>query len=246
MKPLLFRWRTLTIWSYPAMLYIGLNLGVVAGNLAAHAAGIDAFHVFAATIVLVVPALIGTRLLFVLSHWHFYRQNPGQAFSRNQGGARQYGGFALMLPLSVPLLRALHLPFGAFWDCATFTILVTMIVGRVGCLMQGCCAGRPFTGWCGVRLPNHLGVWQRRIPTQFLEAAWAAVLLIGGVTVWRKLPFPGAFFLLATAAYGGARAVMESWREQTSGAANKLTVYQSVSVAMTVLALAALLVRWPK
>jgi phosphatidylglycerol:prolipoprotein diacylglycerol transferase len=233
------------------MLYIGLNLGVVAANIAAHAAGVNAFRVFAATIVLVIPALIGTRLLFVLSHWQFYRRNPGQVFSRHQGGARQYGGFALILPLSVPLLRALHLPFGAFWDCATFTILSTMIVGRFGCLMQGCCAGRPWAGWCSVNLPNHLGVWRRRIPTQFLEAGWAAILLIGGIAFWHKRPFPGAFFLLATAAYAAARAVMESWRERDSRTANKLTtyqwtVYQGVSVAMTVLALAALLIRWPK
>jgi prolipoprotein diacylglyceryltransferase len=102
-----------------------------------------------------------------------------------------------------------------------------------------------------MRLPNHLGVWERRIPMQFLEAGLAAVLLIGGIVIWRRLPFPGAFFLLATAGYGGARAVMESWREEDSSAAGagtgaKWTMYQGASVAMSVLALATLLIRWPK
>ncbi len=41
MRPILFQWRGLTVWSYPAMLYIGLVAGVVAGNVAAHAAGIE-------------------------------------------------------------------------------------------------------------------------------------------------------------------------------------------------------------
>ena len=65
MRPILFTWRGLTIHSYPAMLYIGLVLGVTAGNGVAHANGIDALRVYIATLILVVPALAGARLLYV-------------------------------------------------------------------------------------------------------------------------------------------------------------------------------------
>ena len=51
------------------MLYVGLVFGVIAGNIAAHAAGLDPLRVYIATIVLIVPALIGARLLFVASEW---------------------------------------------------------------------------------------------------------------------------------------------------------------------------------
>ena len=43
------------------MLYLGLVAGVAAGNVAARAAGIDAFRMFAATLVLIGPALVGAR-----------------------------------------------------------------------------------------------------------------------------------------------------------------------------------------
>lgn len=33
-RPVLLRWRGYTIWSYPAMLYVGLVAGVAAGNAA--------------------------------------------------------------------------------------------------------------------------------------------------------------------------------------------------------------------
>ena len=46
MRPVLFKWRRLTVWSYPAMVYLGLVAGVVAGNVAANAAGLDAFRVY--------------------------------------------------------------------------------------------------------------------------------------------------------------------------------------------------------
>ncbi len=243
MRRMLFQWRGLTVWSYPAMLYIGLVAGVVAGNAAAHAAGIDAFRAFAATLVLIVPALIGARLFYVASHWQFYRQNLRRIRDRSDGGYAMYGGLPLALLLSLPLLAALRLPFGAFWDVATFTILVGMIFARVGCLMNGCCAGRPSRTWVSVYLPNHTGVWDRRIPTQCLEAGWAAVLLVSAITVWRWLPFPGALILLVTAGYAAGRLVLESTREPHPGA-TRFTIHHAISVALIVLSLATLTVCW--
>lgn len=227
------------------MLYVGLVAGAVAGNAAAHAAGIDAFRTFVATLVLIVPTLIFARLLHVATHWRFYRQNPRRIWNRRDGGAAQYGGLAAALPLSVPLLAALQLPLGAFWDVGMLTILVGMIFARIGCLMNGCCAGRPSKTWVSVYLPNHLGVWARRIPTQCLEAAWAAVLLVSAISVWRWLPFPGALFLLATAGYAAGRLALESMRELHPGA-SRFTIHHAISVLMIMVSLATLTACWPK
>ena len=82
MRPVMFRWRGLTIWSYPAMLYVGLVAGVVAGNLAAHAASIDAFRVLVATFLLLVPALAGARLLYVASNWSTFRGRTDRIWDR--------------------------------------------------------------------------------------------------------------------------------------------------------------------
>jgi prolipoprotein diacylglyceryltransferase len=242
MRPVMFRWRGLTIWSYPAMLYDGLVAGVVAGNLAAHAASIDAFRVFVATFLLLVPALAGARLLYVASNWSTFRGRTDRIWDRREGGAAQYGGLLVTLPLSVPLLAALRLPIGSFWDVAAFTILVGMIFTRVGCLLNGCCAGRP-ARW-GVYLPNHLGVWERRVPTQCLEATWAAVLLGGAAAVWARLPFPGALFLLVAGGYAVGRLALESAREHGPGAA-KFTVPHAISLLIAVISFAVLAIRWP-
>src|SRR5437764_485103 len=123
MRPVVFRWRGLTIASYPAMLYVGLVGGVLAGNAAAHASGTDPFRVFVATFLLLVPALAGARLTYIASEWSIYRRDLGRIWDRRDGGAAQYGGLIVAVPLSVPVLIALHLPFGAFWDVTGFTIL---------------------------------------------------------------------------------------------------------------------------
>jgi phosphatidylglycerol:prolipoprotein diacylglycerol transferase len=243
MRPLLFRWRNLSVWSYPAMLYLGLVTGVVAGNIAAHAAGIDAFRAYLATIILIVPALIGARLWYVASQWKIYRRAPRRIWNRREGGYIMYGGLPAALLLSIPLLRGLRLSFGAFWDVATFTILIGMIFARVGCLMNGCCAGKPSRTWFSLYLPNHQGVWGRRIPTQCLEAAWAAVLLLSGIVVWPRLPLPGALFLLVALGYASGRFGMEFLREREPEA-GRFTLSHVISLVTVVLSISTLTIYW--
>lgn len=233
------------MYSYPAMLYLGLVAGVTAGNAAAHVAGMDAFRVFVAMHILIVAALIGARLLHVACYWPLYRRDLRRIWNRNDRGYAMYGGLPVALVLSVPLLAALQLSFGAFWDVAMLTILVGMIFARVGCLMNGCCAGRPSKRWFSVYLPNPRGVWERRIPTQCLEAGCGALLLVLALTMWRWMPFPGALFLGVTAAYACARLPLESTREPKPGA-GRFTVQHGISVAMIVCSVAALAAYWPR
>ncbi len=227
------------------MLYLGLVTGVVAGNAAAHAAGVDAFRVYVAMLILIAAGLAGARLLYVATHWALYRRDRRRIWNRREGGAAQYGGLLVALPLSVPLLRALHLGLGDFWDVAVFTVLILMIFGRIGCLLNGCCAGRLSKSWLSVYLPNHQGVWDWRIPTQCLEAGWGAVLLLCAIAVRKWLPFPGALFLVVAAGYAAGRLGLESTREQKSGAA-RFTIHHGISAAMLVLSLVTLTARWPK
>jgi phosphatidylglycerol:prolipoprotein diacylglycerol transferase len=246
MRPILFKWGRLTVASYPAMVYLGLLAGVVAGNIAAHAAGINAFRVYLATLILIVPSLIGARLFYVASHWRFYRQNPRQIWNREEGGFAQYGGFLCVIPFSVPVLAALGLPFGAYWDVAIFTILVLMIFGRIGCLLNGCCAGRSSRSWISLYLPNRKGIWDRRIPTQCLETACAAFLLVVALIAKTLTLFPGALFLIVVAGYAGGRLVLESTREAAASGASRFTIHHGISIGMIVLSVAALIAGWPK
>jgi len=244
-RRVLFRWRAITIHSYPALLYLGLVLGVVAGNVAAHRTSLPAARVFAATLLLLAPALIGGRLAFVAGHWRFYSRHPQLILARSEGGAAMYGGLPLSLAVSVPLLRALDLPFGAFWDVATFTILVGMICTRIGCLLNGCCAGRPTSSRVGMYLPDHLGKWTRRTPTQPMEAVWALLLLAGALMVWPRLPVDGGLFLCLLGGYGLGRLALESCRE-SARAARGLTTQHGVSAGLIALALAGLVMGWPR
>jgi phosphatidylglycerol---prolipoprotein diacylglyceryl transferase len=225
------------------MMYLGLTCGVITSDISAHAARLDPLRVYIATIMLIVPALIGARLLFVASEWKYYRRNPHRIWDRTQGGFMMYGAVPIMLLCSVPLLRALHIGFGAFWDVSTFTILVGMLLTRIGCLLNGCCGGRATSGRFGIRLANTNGVLQRRIPTQALEAACAFVLLIVAAVLWGRPPFGGALFLLIMLIYASMRLPLELVREHPNRG-RQFRVAYALSVVFVLTSISVLAVNW--
>src|SRR5262249_35439152 len=156
----------------------------VGGTYGGSLHGLDPARTFAAMLLLILPALVGARLLHVAAHWPAYRRDPGRIWRRSEGGAAMYGGLVLAFLLSLPLLAGLSLPVGAFWDAATVTMLIGMVFTRAGCLLNGCCAGRPAEGPLALWLPDARGVWRRRLPTQLLEGGLGAVLLAGSVLLW--------------------------------------------------------------
>ena len=226
------------------MLYLGLVAGVVAGNVAAHAAEIDALSSLCC---FADPdsSLPGGCSLSVCGHaLEAVPCRPSLIWDRNDGGLSMLGGLPLAIPISVPLLALIGLPFAAFWDVAGFTILTGMVLTRVGCLLNGCCSGRPCEAWFGVNLPDSRGVWKRRIPTQCLEAGWALILLGGFAAAWRFAPFPGAVFLGIMGAYALGRLVLESTRELA--VPGQITAGHIISGLMVLCSTAALVVLWPR
>jgi phosphatidylglycerol---prolipoprotein diacylglyceryl transferase len=235
MRRILFSFKGFNVYSYPAMLYLGLLAGVFAGAHAAQLSGLSPNGFAVAAVILVIPAMVGSRLLFVLTHWYIYLREVPRIWRRSEGGLAMYGGLIAAVPLSIPVLHAMHLPFAAFWDAATFTILVGMVVTRVGCLLNGCCGGRPTSAWFGLNLPDHRGVWQRRVPTQILEMILTVMLLGAAISARDREPFAGAIFLSALVAYSAARYIIGQLRD--SGAGRLGAPLQAASIGFILAAL---------
>src|SRR5262245_63163841 len=146
MRRVLFKMGNVSIYSYPAMLYLGLALGLYAQHYAASLIELNQTRITIASVILLIPTLIGARLLFVLANWNFYKNEPQRIWRSSEGGLSMYGGILLAILLSFPLLAVLEIPTGGFWDTASFTILITVISARIGCFLNGCCGGRPAAG----------------------------------------------------------------------------------------------------
>lgn len=226
------------------MLYVGLLSGIVAGHAAARVAGLETSRAYWATLILLVAGLAGGRFFHVAQYWREYVGHRSLIWNRTSGGTAMYGGFLIMLPLSVPLLNVLDLPFAAFWDTMVFTTLVLLICVRIGCFMHGCCAGRPSCARIAHRLPNERGSWERRLPAQLFEGLWCTVLLVVAAGIWSSLPVPGALALAIAALYGAGRLLLQTTRERDP-ASPRFTLHHGISLALVVLSAVELHSRWP-
>ena len=203
--------------AYKAFLAVGCVAGVLVGALTRSGQSIGAPRFALIASGLLVPALIGARLWFIFIHWRFFRTRPRASWERGSGGSSLYGGLVLAVAVSVALLPLAGVDFWSFWDAASLTMLVGLFFTRFGCLINGCCQGRPTSGRLGIRLPDERGRWERRIPTQLLEAGWAAMALALALEIDGRLPFEGFLFVVVVGGYAGLRLVLEHTRASAAG-----------------------------
>src|SRR5207237_515084 len=136
------------LWAVATRMQSDRDLVVISGSLGAMLdpsadergvtakLGIDATRPFGEPFgeKLVLPALLGARLLFVASNWGLYRGEPARIWRRADSGAALYGGLIVSFLLSLPLLRALGISVGEFWDATIVTMLIGMAFTKIGCL----------------------------------------------------------------------------------------------------------------
>jgi phosphatidylglycerol:prolipoprotein diacylglycerol transferase len=240
--------RSLPLWerlrrnSYVCMLYVGAIAGILAGTQWAEMHGLPAPKVFLIMLLIFPAALAGARALFVALQWDDFRSHRARIWSTSEGGAALYGGLILSFLMSLPLLWAMRLPLGAFWDAVAIALLVGMIFTRTGCALQGCCAGRPSQSRLALSMPDVNGVWGRRLPFPLFEAGVAAVTLAVCIRYLGKSS-GGFLFLGALAMYASGRWLLEPTREKMDRVGG-WSVHRIISAVLIALAITGFLLIW--
>ena len=117
MRRVLFHVRGVPIWSYPALLYVGLVCGFYVMYAIAPSVGMPRGPASIATLIMFLPAIVGSRIWFVLDHWATYRHDLHRIWRHSDGGMTLYGGLVLALVLSPVIL-------------APFAVEVRGVLGR--------------------------------------------------------------------------------------------------------------------
>lgn len=141
----------------------------------------------------VVFGLVGAKVWYAVLH-------PGPWRQAILGGWAVDGFLAVCLAVGVAGLLAFNLPVGTVLDATAPGLFFAVAIGRVGCFLTGCCAGRCTRSRWGVWSSDRR-IGARRIPAQLLESA--AGLLIGIVAALLVLgDAPGVDGLIFVAAFG--------------------------------------------
>jgi phosphatidylglycerol:prolipoprotein diacylglycerol transferase len=251
MHPILFDFGGFTIYAYGVLLAAAYLLGLQFALVRARRRGLDAQRVMDLGIWIIISALVGAKLLLLIVDFKQFTQNPKELLSLARSGGVFYGGLIAAVVVALLYLRRHKLPLWTTTDVFAPGIALGHVVGRLGCLMAGCCFGKPTdvpwavtfrdpAAFANVGTP--LGVPLH--PTQLYEAGAEALILVFLLAFERRgRPFPGRTFWSYLLLYGISRFVIEFYRGDSRGMVfSVLSTSQFVSVILVPLSIVMLVV----
>jgi phosphatidylglycerol:prolipoprotein diacylglycerol transferase len=251
MHPILFDFGGFTIYAYGVLLAAAYLLGLQFALVRARRRGLDAQRVMDLGIWIIISALVGAKLLLLIVDFKQFTQNPRELLSLARSGGVFYGGLIAAVVVALLYLRRHQLPLWTTTDVFAPGIALGHVVGRLGCLMAGCCFGKPTdVAWAVTfrdpaafaNVGTPLGVPLH--PTQLYEAGAEALILAFLLAFERRgRPFPGRTFWSYLLLYGISRFVIEFYRGDSRGMVfSVLSTSQFVSVILVPLAIVMLVV----
>jgi len=248
MYPRLFEIGPLTLYTYGVLLAAAYLVGLKLAMVRAKTRGLDANRVLDLGIYIIISALVGAKLLLLITDFRTFRADPRELLTLARSGGVFYGGLILAVTVALWYIRRVGLPLWTTCDVFAPGIALGHVVGRFGCFFAGCCYGKPTSMPWGITFTDPfaqtnvgtpLGVPLH--PTQLYEAG--AELLILGVLLFTERkgrPFPGRTFWLYMLLYAISRFIIEFFRGDERGTVFMFSTSQFISLLLAPLAIAML------
>jgi phosphatidylglycerol:prolipoprotein diacylglycerol transferase len=244
MYPRLFELGPITVYTYGVLLAAAYLFGLKLAMVRANARGLDANRVLDLGIYIIISALIGAKLLLLITDFRTFTANPRELLTLARSGGVFYGGLILAVTVALVYIRKVGLPLWTTTDVFAPGIALGHVVGRFGCLFAGCCFGKPTTLPWGITFTDPfaaanvgtpLGVPLH--PTQLYEAGAELIILVLLLQTERKgRPFAGRTFWLYMLLYAISRFVIEFFRGDERGAVGMFSTSQFISIVLAPLA----------
>jgi phosphatidylglycerol---prolipoprotein diacylglyceryl transferase len=179
--------------SYTALFAIGLIVALASQLAILASEQIAVPRSVLVSLLALAAGFLGAKLWYAALH-------PDESILK--GGWAVDGFLFTALLVAIVALVVFGLPVGAYLDATAPGLFFAVAIGRLGCFLTGCCAGRVTSSRWGIWSSDRR-VGARRIPTQLLESA--AGLLIGAaalpLTLLHFRVVHGAVFVVAFAIY---------------------------------------------
>jgi phosphatidylglycerol:prolipoprotein diacylglycerol transferase len=249
MHPILFQYGRFTLYTYGLLVALAFLAAFWLTGREAERRGLDRRHFQDLGFLLLVAAIVGSRLFHVLVEWEYYLEHPLQVVKIWEGGLVFYGGFICAALAMIWHVRARALPVWTTCDVMSPALALGQALGRLGCFFAGCCYGANCTlpwavtftetrGLAPVGTPLH--------PTQLYSAL--ANLSIFAILYFVARPrqrFEGQIFGLYLMLYPAARFVIEFFRDDPRGALGPLSTSQALGIPLLLFGIWILIRRKP-
>lgn len=193
-----------TLHWYGVLVAAGFLAGIWTASRRAPRAGIHAEKIVDAGPWLIIGGIVGGRVLYVVSYWErsFASEPWWEIFMVQHGGLVFYGGFIGAMLAAIFYTRRKKIPFWPFVDVFAPSLALGHALGRLGCLMNGCCFGRACNLPWALHYPGEHETHGTGVhPTQIYEAALNLALYAALAWLFRRRKFDGQIFATYLIAY---------------------------------------------
>ena len=249
MHPILIKPFGFAIYSYSVVLIVSFILSMaLALHLGRKRGPLDADYVQELAMWGIIWGLIGSRLGWVFQHPEMYLGNPLQILNLREGGMTIMGG--IIVPAVMLAIMGRNRGFDPRNILDTFTppLLLGMAIGRIGCILHGCCYGDvcPADFPLAFTYPDAPGMpIGPRYPAQMFEAVADLILMGGMIWLLPRVRFAGQVLWGTIGGYGLIRFCNEfiraDGRELVAGG---FTIAQLTALGMAVVGLAGVFGAW--
>ncbi len=161
----------------------------------------------------ILAGVLGARLFFIAQEWGYYAAHPKELLTLQFQGLTSFGGLLCGMAAAMVWAWRKGIPVRNLLDCVAPAFLVGHAVGRVGCLMNGCCFG-------GVCPDTVLGALHIDGATHYPAQIYDSLMNVGALAlvlgIERRAAFKaGQITGLVIALHGAARFIYEFWRAGT-------------------------------
>ena len=244
MHPVLFEIGPATVYTYGVLLAAAYLLGLQLAIYRAKSRGLDQTRVLDLGIYIIISALVGAKLLLLITDFRSFWGNPRALIDLARSGGVFYGGLILAVIVALWYIRRIGLPLWTTCDVFAPGIALGHVVGRFGCFFAGCCYGKPTMVKWAITFTNPIAATNVGTPlniplhpTQLYEAGAEALILAILLSTERLgRPYPGRTFWLYMLLYAISRYIIEMFRGDPRGTVLMFSTSQFISVILAPLA----------
>lgn len=226
MLPILFKIGDFEVHSFGVVLIIAFIAAYFYGRARAPKFGLTANQVGDAFFYTLIAGVLGARIGFIVQELPHYLEHPDQLLSLKFQGLTSFGGLIGGMIALLFLAKRAGVPARSYLDLAGAPLLVGHAIGRVGCLLNGCCYGRRCDLPWATPVEHVDGLFH---PAQIYDSLMVVAGLFLLMSLEKRGLRPGQSAALAAIVYCVSRFIYEFWRAGTpaevmSGIATSTTI----------------------
>ncbi len=236
MYPTICKIGPLVIYSYGLMLALAfvVSLILIREQAKKNKADFDLF--FNLCFVVFIFGIIGARVFYIGQNLFYYIENPLEMVMLQHGGMSWFGGLIAGTWAGIIFIKKKKLPVYQTLDFIVPYVALSQAIGRIGCLLNGCCYGKPSE--YGLYFPVHDAAL---IPTQ----VYSSLIMVFIFLILRFLQDrphkAGQILFLYLLFYSTKRFFIEFWRDDNTVIFSGMTLFQLLSIAIFFLAIVKLI-----